>query len=141
MANQIQESDLHNTPKTQIQFMNLINKDILAFVQCDCGYASFLITDVCPKCKGNTRWKIITSHGTGKIVSYCVVYVGPPELMDITPYISVIVDFGAGLRISAILSMKFDMNNPPMDLIGKSVSVKCLERPNRKILGVELVQR
>ncbi len=134
----IQESDLVNTPKTQIQFVNLINKDVLAFVQCDCGYASFLINDTCPLCNAKTRWKIV--NWNGKIVSYCVVYVGPPELMDISPYISVIIDFGAGLRISAILSMKFDANRPPMDLIGKSVSVKCLERPNRKILGVQLVQ-
>ena len=138
MSVEVQQSDLENAPKTQIQFINFVNKGVLASIECDCGYSSFLISDQCPTCKGNTRWKIVNWNGT--IASYCVVYVGPPELMDITPYTTAIVDFGRNLRISAIVNTKFDINNPPVDLIGKKVAPKILERPNRKIIGVDLIK-
>jgi len=68
-----------------------------------------------------------------------VTYIAPPELTDMAPYISVIAEFGEGLRISAVLDMKLDPKLPPVDLIGKKIKHSFIERPNGKILAAKLV--
>lgn len=127
-------------PMTMEQFVKNIQNGKLCGVKCDCGYATFLTTPLCPQCHiprdKASKWIPITTKGT--IASYCVTYVGPPELADLCPYGSLIVDFGSGLRISAILNQKLDPMNPPSNLIGKQVEVSIMDRPYGKILGMKL---
>lgn len=139
-ANHNIEIDLNSAPATIEQFVQNIHSGILAYVECECGYKTFLANTYCPICKkehpDTAKWKKIESPGT--IVSYCVTYVSPPELSDIVPYVSLIADFGDNLRISAILKEKIDPAKPPTDLIGKKIIPDFIERPNGKILGMKL---
>ena len=127
-----QEINLDDIPISVHAFKNNIQNHILTYVECPCGFKTILASPFCPKCKQprpeNTKWKQVKS--AGEIHSYCVIYVGSPELLDITPYIAVIVDFGDGLKMSSILYEKFDPYNPPADLIGQKVKHGFLKRPD-----------
>ena len=115
--------EFRDHPITLQQYRMNIQAQVLAFVECSCGFKTFVPTVYCPQCKRprpqDTTWQKI--EGSGKISSYCVIYVGPPELRDLIPYISVIVDFGEGLRITSLLLEPFDGQHPPEDLIGTEV--------------------
>jgi uncharacterized OB-fold protein len=140
MSTNPSQANAAHGPFTIEQFMKNIQNGILAAAVCDCGYRTFLAASVCPKCgkSSNQHWEPVT--GPGSILTYCVTYVGPPELADITPYIAIIVGFGDELRISAVLSYPLDPLHPPEDLIGKSVRVQFIDRPGGKILGMIIVQ-
>lgn len=127
-------------PLTIEQFMKNIDDEILAYIECGCGEKRFLTVPLCRKCGKSTeeiaRWQII--DWAGEIKTYCIVYVGPPELKDISPYCSVIVSFGDGLQISAILDEEINFKNPPTNLIGQKVVHSFIERGDgKKILAMK----
>ena len=131
--------DPKNNPISMEYFIKNLNQGYFACVVCECGARTFIASAICPKCKQprekHSKWVPISWSGT--IQTFCITYVGPPELADITPYISTIVNFGEDLNISAILNQKFDPYKPPLDLINKEVEVALLDRPDgKKILGV-----
>ncbi len=127
-----QEIKLKDIPISIYSFKQNIQNHILAYVECNCGFKTILASPFCPKCKQvrskNTKWQQVNSPG--EIHSYCVTYVGAPELKDITPYIAIIVDFGDGLKMSSILYEDFDPRSPPDDLIGQKVKHDFLKRPD-----------
>jgi uncharacterized OB-fold protein len=137
-----QTPEFINAPKTMIQFISNLRNGILSYVECDCGHRTFQASIVCPKCHQNAektaRWKIIETEG--KIITYTAVFVGPPQLADITPYLLAIVNFGTNLQIAALINIKLDPNNLPSDLIGKKVKPEILIRPEGPILSVKLVE-
>jgi uncharacterized OB-fold protein len=135
-----QEFNLDMAPKSMVQFGKNIQNGILAYIEYGCGHKNFLTQPFCQKCQKtieSAKWKKVDFDGI--IKTYCVTYVTPPELTDMAPYISIIAEFGEGLRISAILDMKFDPNSPPINLIGKKIKHKFIDRPNGKIIAAELV--
>lgn len=137
-------NNLENLPITIEQFMKNIDNGVLAFIRCECGAKRFLTVPICTECgkacSDDGKWEKITSEG--EIKTYCVVYVGPPELKDISPYCSVIVSFGEGLQISAILDEKIDFMEPPTNLIGKKIKPSFIKRDeNHNILGMKFCSK
>jgi uncharacterized OB-fold protein len=135
--------DLNTAPITMEQFSSNIQNDILAYVECECGSRSFLPASVCYKCKDVSKkyssWKKVDWEGN--ILTFSITYVPPPDLADISPYASIIVSFGEGLNISAILSAKINPFKPPLDLIGKKIVPDFIQRPNgKKILGMKVIE-
>ncbi len=135
--------NLRNAPLTMVQFMDNIDHGILACIECGCGYRSFTPFSHCPQCgklsREHAKWQEV--KGEAKVQTYCVVYVPPPALSDMVPYCSMIVSFGKGLNVSAILDRKLDPLHPPRDLIGKSVKPSFIPRgENHSILAMKLVE-
>ncbi|MHA1820020.1 MAG: Zn-ribbon domain-containing OB-fold protein [Promethearchaeota archaeon] len=134
--------DMFENDEVSLQnYQKHLEKGIFTIIECECGFKTTLPLPTCPNCgkslKESGHWAMMDKPA--KIVSYCVTYVGPPELSDLTPYASLILDFGDGLRISALLDEDFKKKAPPDDLIGKDVRVKIIKRLYGNILGAHLI--
>jgi uncharacterized OB-fold protein len=67
-----------------------------------CGAVFVLPRVTCPKCHSvSMDW--IELRGTGKLLSYSIVYVSTPEYQSQTPYAVGIVELDEGARLSGVI--------------------------------------
>jgi hypothetical protein len=86
-----------------------------------CGEIYFPPRDVCPKCRKESVGKMEDYHfkGTGKVHTFTVIHVAPPEFVKQQPYIMAVVELDEGTRLTAQL---VDVN-PEQIKIGMRVKV------------------
>jgi uncharacterized OB-fold protein len=90
----------------------------------DCKNVILPPKPMCPKCfSTNLQWTEL--HGTGKLISYTVIYVAPQQFQSMTPYAVGIVEFEKNLRLPGIIrginsekikigmNMKIDFDETP----------------------------
>jgi len=98
----------------------------LMFVECmSCGSKFAVPKGVCGRCGSkNVKWR--RSRGVGRLITYTVIHVPPPQFKDQAPYVVGIVELREGFKL---LSLIREVN--PGDIhVGMELKVK-FEKPNR----------
>ena len=67
--------------------------------KCKCGYVAFPPRLVCPQCKSEQWTKEILPR-EGKILTYTVIRVAPPQFVDETPYAVGIIELDNGVKLT-----------------------------------------
>jgi uncharacterized OB-fold protein len=92
-----------NMPFTIEQFYNFCNEGKLAAVKCKkCNSLYIPPKPLCPKCySSNFEWVFLS--GKGKLMSFTVIHIAPPEFQNLTPYIVGIVKLDEGIKLLGMI--------------------------------------
>ena len=90
-------------PHTIESFYRFVGEGKLMASKCrECGRLILPPRPVCPHCH-STAMEWVQLSGRGKIKTYTVIHVAPPEFMDKTPYIVAIVELEEGVTLPGIV--------------------------------------
>jgi uncharacterized OB-fold protein len=90
-------------PFTVSSFYNFVSEKRLMAAKCtECGTVLLPPKPMCTKCL-STNLKWIELEGTGKLLSYTVIYIAPEQFQSITPYTVGIVELQNGLRLPGMI--------------------------------------
>ena len=91
-------------PFTIEQFYKFINEGKLMAGQCKkCGKMHMPPRPICDNCFGQDfTWKEIS--GKGKLLTYTIIHVAPPQFQSLAPYTVGIVQLENGLKLPGMIS-------------------------------------
>ena len=90
-------------PFTISSFYNFIGKKQLMASKClECGTVLLPPKPMCSNCL-STNLKWIELRGVGKLLSYTVIHIAPPQFQAMTPYTVGIVELKSGPRLPGML--------------------------------------
>ena len=103
-------------PFTIEQFYKFMSEGKLMAAKCEkCGKIHLPPRPICDNCYGQTfEW--IQISGNGKLITYTIIHVAPPQFQAITPYAVGIVQLENGLKLPGMISgipeseLKVDVN-------------------------------
>jgi uncharacterized OB-fold protein len=111
---------MSENPTVEEYLKNIEEGQFRAYRCGDCGMVIAPPSGACYGCGGNKmEWADVS--GNGKLVSFTVIHIAPPEFTDEAPYIVSIVELEEGTRITARL-LGFDPLKP--DDIKLGISLK-----------------
>lgn len=85
-------------------FYDALGKGVLSASKCRaCGALLVPPTTLCPSCHGS-RLNTIRLSGRGKLTTFTVVHIAPPELAHISPYVVGVVRLREGPSVLGILA-------------------------------------
>jgi uncharacterized protein len=92
-----------DTPFTVASFYKFVSEKRLMAAKCnECGADFLPPKPMCTSCLSiNLRW--IELDGTGKLLSYTIIYVAPEQFQAIAPYAVGIVELQKGLRLPGMI--------------------------------------
>ncbi|MHA1734136.1 MAG: Zn-ribbon domain-containing OB-fold protein [Promethearchaeota archaeon] len=127
-------------PFTEEQWVKFKMEKRLAYVECrECGSKTVIPMGRCKKCgSGELDWK--ESAGRGKIYTYTITFVPPPQLASIAPYVSAVVELAEGVRLNGIVTGIPNVNSCPDDLVGKDVTLEFQEVEDATVVAFHLEQ-
>ena len=92
-----------NLPFTVSSFYRFISEKHLMAAKCNkCGTVLLPPKPMCTNCL-STNLKWIELEGTGKLVSYTVIYIAPEQFQSLAPYAVGIVELRKGLRLLGMI--------------------------------------
>jgi uncharacterized protein len=90
-------------PFTIEQFYKFLSQNKLKAGKClKCGKIHMPPRPLCDNCF-STRFEWVEVSGKGKLVTYTVIHVAPPQFQNMTPYAVGIVELDGGLKIPGLL--------------------------------------
>ena len=105
-------------PQTIEQFYSFLAQEKLMATKCtDCKSLYILPRSVCAKCLSkNLVWSEIGRKG--KLLTYTVIYIGPPKFQEQVPYVYGIIELEDGPRLPGVIrNVSLDSVEIGMDLI------------------------
>ena len=91
-------------PFTIESFYQLIGQGVLMASRCkNCGKLLVPPRPVCPSCY-SSQMEWVRLSGRGKIRTYTVIHVAPPEFVDKIPYIVAIVELEEGVKLPGMMT-------------------------------------
>lgn len=102
-----------------------------------CGTVYFPLRPICPYC-GSTDLDIIESKGEGILKSFTIIYVAPPKLSSIAPYVVGIVKLDEGPSLMGRI-IGVDPNKPKEIKVGARVKFEPLVENEETIVAFRLV--
>ncbi|MEM3506277.1 MAG: Zn-ribbon domain-containing OB-fold protein [Candidatus Bathyarchaeia archaeon] len=90
-------------PFTIEQFYNFCNEGKFAAVKCkECNSLYIPPKQICSKCySSNLEWVFLS--GKGKLISFTIIHIAPPEFQGLAPYIIGIVKLNEGIKLLGII--------------------------------------
>ena len=105
------------TPRFTQKYKEAINEDYLVGTQCqDCGATFLPPRPICKDCKSPRTKLIEITADKGVLLTYTTIYVAPPALQEMAPYVVGIVELKTGQRVTSII-----LGDPEELEIGKKV--------------------
>lgn len=92
-----------NIPFTIEQFYNFCSEGKLAAVKCkNCNSLYIPPKQICSKCySSNLEWTFLS--GRGKLISFTIIHIAPPEFQELTPYIMGIIELDEGIKLLGMI--------------------------------------
>ena len=103
-----------------------------------CGAVSIPLKPVCPYC-GSTDLDIIESKGEGILRSFTVIYVAPPKLVSIAPYVVGIIKLNEGPSLMGRI-VGIDPNKPEDIKVGTKVKFEPLVENGKVVAAFKPVE-
>lgn len=90
-------------PFTIEQFYRFCDEGKLVAIKCkECNSLYIPPKPLCSKCySSNLEWVLLS--GKGKLISFTIIHVAPPEFQDLAPYIIGIIKLNEGVKILGII--------------------------------------
>jgi hypothetical protein len=115
-------------------FYDFLGKKKLMGVKCQkCNSIFTPPRPACPRCE-STKLTWIELSGKGKIATYTVIHVAPPELSTEAPYVVGVVGLEEGPKISCRIT-GVDPSKPETIKIGSPVAVEFISKGEKTVLG------
>ncbi len=81
-----------------------LEKGLLVGSQCtNCGAVYLPPRPICLDCKSTNMQLLEITSKNGKLLTYTIIHIGPPQFRDILPYVVGIVELDSGQRITAFI--------------------------------------